>query len=174
MNYIIFITFLHMPIHICINQAENNRFISYQCLIMTFSVRNCFFVLPTVSYFPKHAGWFPIFIYLFLDSLNPIIGNIHSHAIIKAITTILYLSSQARHTRNLFCNGNSLRIYFMNQFVCQCQIADGIIILMSIKVVAVIAKCFSQSVAIIKHGCHPVKTEAIKMIFFQPIFTIGK
>ena len=38
MNNIVLVSFLHMPIHIGINQAEDNRLVTHQSLIMTFGV----------------------------------------------------------------------------------------------------------------------------------------
>ena len=143
MYRIIFIAFLHMPIHIGIYQTENNGFVAYQRLVMTFCIRYCFFVLATIGYFPEHAGRFPIFIYLFLDSLNPIIGNIHSHAIIKAIAAIFKFGCQTGHPRYFFRNGDCFGINLMNQAVGKCQITDCIIILVTVEVIPIITECFA-------------------------------
>ena len=171
-DYIIFISLLHVPIHIRINQTENNRLISYQCLVMAFCIRNSFFILATVSDFPEHAGRFPVLIYLFFDCLDPVIRNIHSHAVVESVTTIFYFCSQSRHTGHLLSNRYRFWIHLMNHFISQGQITDSIIILMSVEVISVITERFTQSVTIIQHRRYTVKTESIEFIFFQPVFTV--
>ena len=135
-----------MPIHIGINQTENNSLVSYQCLIMTFRIRDRLFILSTVGYFPEHTGRFPVLINLFLDSLDPVIRDVHSHTVIKSVTAIFYFGGKSRH----------------------------IVVLMTIEVISIITECFSQPVAIIQHRRHTVKTESVKLIFFQPVFTVGQ
>ena len=43
---------LHVPVHFGINQAENNCFIAYQCLVVTLGIADCFFVGASVGKFP--------------------------------------------------------------------------------------------------------------------------
>ena len=94
----ILITFTEMPIHIRIDQTENNRLVSYQCLVMAFTIRNSLFVFSPIGHFPEHTGRFPVFILAFLDYLNPIIRNIHSHTVIETISSVIKRSSQSWHT----------------------------------------------------------------------------
>ena len=162
-----------MPIHVGINQTENDRLISDQCLIVALGIRDRFLIPTTICYFPEHTGWFPIFVNFLLYRLNPIVWNVHGHTIIKAITAIFYLCSQSRHPGYLFRNGNCFGIHLMNQIVSQRQITNGIIILMTIEIVTVIHKSFTQPMAIIQHGSYAVETETVKLIFFQPILTVG-
>ena len=146
---IIFVSLLHVPVHIGINQAEDNRLVSYQCLVMTFCIRNGLFILATVGYFPEHTGRFPVFIDLFFDCLDPVVRNIHGHTIIEAVTAIFYFGSQSRHTGNFFGNGYRLRIYLMNHFISQCQVTNCIIILMTVEIISVVTESFTQSMAVI-------------------------
>ena len=172
MNGIVLVSLLEMPIHIGINQAEYNGFISYKCLVVTFGVRNGFLVFAAVDYFPEHARRFPVLINLLFDGFNPIIGNIHCHAIVESVSSVFCRSSQSGHARYFFGNGNGFGIYLMNEFIGQCQVADGVIVFVTIEIVTVIAESFSQSVTVIKHGCNTVETESVELILFQPEFTV--
>ena len=174
MYRIIFIAFLHMPIHIGIYQTENNGFVAYQRLVMTFCIRYCFFVLATIGYFPEHAGRFPIFIYLFLDSLNPIIGDIHCHAVVETIAAAFNFSCKTGHSRYFFSNRYCFRIYFVDKFIGKCQVADGIVILMAIEIVSIITEGFTQSVTIIEHRCYTIEPETVESVFLKPVLTVGE
>ena len=62
----------------------------------------------------------------------------------------------------------------MNQPVGQRQVANGIVILMTVEVVTIVAEGLTQSVAVIKHRSHPIETETVEMELFQPVFAIGQ
>ena len=173
-SHLIFIALLEMPVHIGINQTKDDGFITYQCLVMTLTVRDGFLIRTTVLNLPEDAGWFPVFILLFLDGLDPIVRNIHRHAIVETITAILKLGSQTRHSAHLFGNRNGVLVYLMNQTVGKGKIADGIIILMTIEIISVVAECLTQTMTVIKHGCHTVKTESIEMELIEPVLAVAQ
>src|SRR5574344_1031386 len=79
-NHVVSITFLHVPIHISINETENDGLVAHQSLVMTLSVRNSLFIFATVGHFPKYAGRFPVLVNFIFNSTNPVIRNIHGHA----------------------------------------------------------------------------------------------
>ena len=54
-NDIIFISLLEVPVHVGVNQTEDNGFVSHKCLIMAFAVGNSLFILAAVGYFPEQA-----------------------------------------------------------------------------------------------------------------------
>ena len=51
----------------------------------------------------------------------------------------------------------------MDQLIGQRQIADGIIILVSVEVVTIATEGLTQSVRVVKHGCYTVKAETIEL-----------
>ena len=174
MNCFVFITFLEMPVHVGINKAEDNRFITDKGLVVAFAIRNRLLVGPSVLHFPEDATGFPVFIAKFLDGLYPIVWDIHRHAIVEAIASIFVFSGKAWHTTYFFGYSDSMRIHFMDEFVGKCQVADGIVIFVTIKVITIAAEGFAQTMTIIEHGGNSIETETIKMEFFQPILTVGK
>ena len=115
----IMVIFLHMPIHIGVDQAEDDRLITHQGLIVALGITDRLLIGTTVRRLPPDRRRMPILIFLFLDRLDPIVRDVHSHAIIKAITTILYLSRQTRHATHLLGDRYSARIHLMDQFIGQ-------------------------------------------------------
>ena len=113
----VFIAFLEMPIHIGINQPEDNGLVAHQCLIMTLCIRNRFLVSTTIGQFPEHRRWFPVLVLKFLDSFNPIIGDIHRHTIVEPISTIFERCCQTWHTTHLLSNCDGTWMHFMNQLI---------------------------------------------------------
>ena len=106
----ILISFLEVPVHISINKAENNGFIAHQSLVVAFAIRDGTLVRTAILYFPEYGTGLPILVRLFLDCLNPEVGNVHCHAVIKTISAIIYTCSEAWHATNLFGNSNSLGV----------------------------------------------------------------
>ncbi len=139
---------------------------------MAFRIGDGLFIFAAVGHFPEHAGWLPVFIYFFFDCLNPIIGNIHGHAVIKPVAAIFIFSCKSGHSRHFFGNGNGFGIDLMDKPIGKCQITNGIVVLMSVEIISIITERFSQAMTIIQHGGYSVKTEAIEMIFLQPEFTV--
>ena len=173
-HHSILVADLEVPVHVGINQAEDDGLVAHQCLVVAFAVRDGLFILAAVGHLPEQAGRFPVFIATFLDNLNPVIRNVHGHTVVETVPSVFERSSQSRHTRYFLSNGNGLRIHFMNQPVGQRQVANGIVILMTVEVVTIVAEGLTQSVAVIKHRSHPIETETVEMELFQPVFTVGQ
>ena len=126
------VVLLHVPIHIRVNQTEDNRLIAYQRLVVTFGITNRTLIGTTVRGLPPDRGRMPILVLLLLDSLDPIIGDIHRHAVIEAIATILEFRGKPRHSTHFLGDRDRVRVHLMNQLVRQCQISDRVTILMAI------------------------------------------
>ena len=62
----------------------------------------------------------------------------------------------------------------MNQVVGKSKIDDSSIILMTIVIIGITGEVLAQSVTVIQHGSHAIKTEAIEMELLHPILAIGK
>ena len=174
MNQGIFITFLEVPIHVSVNQPKDDGFVTHQCLVMTLTIRDSLLVRTPVLDFPKDGAGFPIFILQLLDGLDPEIGYVHRHAVIKAQAAIFHLGCQARHAANLFCYGYRIRVHFMDNLISQRKITNGINVLMTIIIIGIVGKRLPQSMAVIEHRGDAIETEPIKMEFLQPIFTVGQ
>ena len=52
------------------------------------------------------------------------------------------------------------------------EIADGVVVLVTVEIVLISAECFAKSVAIVKHRCHSVEAETIEMEFVEPVFAV--
>ena len=59
---VVLVSFLEMPIHVGINKAENDGFIAYQSLVVTFAIRDGQFVRAAVLHFPEDGTGFPILV----------------------------------------------------------------------------------------------------------------
>ena len=88
MNSIILVGNGKMPVHIGIYQSEYKCLVTHQSLVMAFAVRDGAFVTASVSHLPIETTGFPVFIPTFLDSLYPIVRNIHSQSEIESISSI--------------------------------------------------------------------------------------
>ena len=62
----------------------------------------------------------------------------------------------------------------MNQAVGKSQIADGIVILMSVEVISIAGESLAQTMTVIEHGCNAVETETIKMELIEPILAVAQ
>ena len=164
--YTVAVLLAEVPVHISIDEPENDGLVSHQCLVMAFCIRNSLFILTAVGHFPENAGRLPVLIFLLLDGLDPVIRHIHSQTVIEAIAAIFKLGSQAGHAADVFSYGDGTGLHFMDELVCQSQVADGIIILMTVEIISIAHEGFTQTVAVVKHRGYAVKAEAIEVEFF--------
>ena len=148
---VVFVAFTEVPVHIGINKAEDNGLVAYKSLVVAFTIAYGTLIGTTVCDLPENRAWFPCFIWKFLDGLNPIVGDVHGHTIVEAIAAIGKLGSKSWHAADFLCDGYCIGINLMYKKIGKCQVADGIIVLMSVEVVAIVAESLAKSVAIIKH-----------------------
>ena len=168
----VFVALLEVPIHVGIDEAEDDGLVAHQSLVVAFAIRYCLFVATTILNLPEYRAWLPVFVLLLLDGLNPIVWNVHRHAVVETVASILEFSSQSRHSAHLFGYGDSLWIYLVDKQVGKGEIADGVVVLMTVEIVLISAECFAKSVAIVKHRCHSVEAETIEMEFVEPVFAV--
>ena len=168
------VVLLHMPVHICIYQAEDDGLISYQRLVVAFGVTDRLFVGPAVGRLPPDGGRMPVLVFLLLDRLDPVVGNVHRHAVVEAIAAVFIFGCQSGHAAHFLGDGDGIFIHFVYQFVGKGKVSDRVAVLMPVEVVAVIAESLAQPVTVVKHRGDTVETETVELILFEPEFTVGK
>ena len=171
-DHIVLVAFLEVPVHIGIDEAEDDGLVAHKSLVVALAVRDGLLVGTTVLHLPEDAAGLPVLVLQLLDGLNPIVGHIHRHAIVEAKAAVLELGSEARHARHLLSDGDGIGILLVNQAVGQREIANGIVVLVTIEVVAIAAKSLAQSVAIVEHRRHTIEAEAVEVELLQPVFAV--
>ena len=141
---------------------------------MALCIADGLFVGTAVSGLPEHRRWFPILVLQFLDGLDPVVRDVHRHAVVKAIAAILEWCSQSWHTAHFLSDGDSLWFHLMNHKVCQREISNCIVVFMSVIVIAITSECLTQSVAVVEHGSDTIEAIAIEMEFLKPVLAVGK
>ena len=139
---------------------------------MTFGIRDRFFVRTSICHFPENAWRFPIFVALLFNRLNPVVRNVHRKAIIETVAAVLKFWRKSGHTAHIFGDCNRSGFYFVNQLVCDGQVTNCIVVLMTVEIIAVTHKSLAQAVTVIKHWSYAVKAESVKMELLKPIFAI--
>ena len=132
------------------------------------------FVGTAVGNLPEERRGLPVLVNTFLDNLNPVVGDVHSHAIVEAVATIGYRSCEAGHTADLLGNSDSLRIDFVDEGIGQREVTDGIAILPSIIVSAIVGVSGAETVIKIDHAGDAVEAEAIEAELVHPVLAVGE
>ena len=174
LGHTINVFFREVPVHIGIYQTEDDSLVAHQRLVVTLTIRNRLLVRTAVLHFPENATGLPVLVTQFLNGLDPIIWDVHGHAIVETKTTVFELGSQSRHTAHLLSNSDGVGIHLVNQAIGQREIANGIVVLATIEVVGIATECLAQSMTVIEHRGDAVETEAIKLIFLKPITAVRK
>ena len=138
-----------VPVHIGINEAEDDSLVAHKCLVVTLAIRDCLLIRTAVLYLPEDTAWFPVLVGLLLNGLNPIVWNVHRHAVVEAETAIFELSGKAWHSAHFFGNGYCLRVNLVYKAVCKRQVTYCVIVLMAVEVVAIVGECLAKSMTVI-------------------------
>ena len=108
-----------MPIHVGIDETEDDGFVANQGLVVTFRVRNVAFVGTAVGEFPENGGRFPVFVLQFFDGLDPIVGDVHGHAVVEPITSVFEGGARPGMPLTSSRDGDGLGIELVNHLIGQ-------------------------------------------------------
>ena len=161
-----------MPVHIGIDEAEDDRLVAHERLVVALAIGNGALPLPTVRELPINARGMPILVFFLLDELDPVVGDVHREAVVKPIAARRKRRREPGHAADILGDGDGVRVHLVDELVRERQIADGVIVLMPVEIIAVAIEVLAEPVAIIQHRRHTVKAEAVKMVFFQPVFAV--
>ena len=90
----------HVPVHLLVDQAENHSFVSDKSPVVALYIRDCLFIGTAVGQFPEYRSRMPVLVLLLLESLDPVIGNTHSHTVVKPYAAVLDRHSPDRAYRS--------------------------------------------------------------------------
>ena len=128
------VSVLEVPIHISVNESEDDGLVSDECLVVALSIRDGLLVLASVGHLVEDMPCFPVFVAHFLDVLYPEVGDTHGEAIVEAHTAILDGTSESGHAGHLLGDGDGFGLDLMDEFVRQREVHDGVAVLVHIVV----------------------------------------
>ena len=164
----------HMPIHLLVDQTEDNRLVAHESLIMAFAIRDGLLIGATVGEFPENRGGVPFLILLLLDHLDPIVGDTHSHSIVETYSSLIEFESQPRHAAHLLCDGDSLGVDLMYKDIGKREIYESVRVLTSVVIIGIASESLPQTMVVIEHRGYAIEAEAVKLILFEPELAVGE
>ena len=123
-----------MPVHIGIDEAEDDRLVAHERLVVALAIGNGALPLPTVRELPINARGMPILVFFLLDELDPVVGDVHGEAVIKTIAARRKGRREAGHAADILGDGDGVGIHLVDELVRERQIADGVIVLMPVEI----------------------------------------
>ena len=167
-----FIALLHMPIHIGVDQSEDDGFITNKGLVVRLGIRDGFLTCTAVRHLIKDMAGFPILITHLFNVFYPEIGYTHCKTIVKTNASIFKRHCKFRKPGHLFGYSDSIRVYFVNKFIGKGKIADSVAILIEVIVITISSKVLTETMISINHRRNTIKAEAVEFILFEPEFTV--
>ena len=163
-----------MPVHIGISEAEDERLVAHECLVMALSIADGLLIFTTVRELIQDRTWAPLLVGVIRDELRPEVGDIHREAVVKAKASVLDRSSETRHTTHLFGDRDRVGVDAMDQLIGQREVRHSIGILMTIEVVRVRGEALAEAVVVVQHRGDAVEAEAVELEDLQPVLTVGE
>ena len=163
-----------MPVHVGIDKAEDDGLVTHESLVVRLSIGDGLLIGTAVGHLPEDVTWIPLLVALFLDHLNPVVRQTHSKAVVEAHAAVFKLGCETRHARHLLSNGDGILVHLVDNFVGKGEIAEGVVVLTAVEIVAIAAEVNTQAVVVIEHGGDAVEAEAVEMEFVEPVLTVGQ
>ena len=160
----------HIRVHLRPHQAESQRLIPHQSLVVTLRIGNLRHGSQTVVHRGPKLGHHPILVLALLEQLDPIVRNAHRQTIIETDAARSRRSRHPRHPAHLLGNAQMhTRPHRCYQIISQRQIYQRIAVNLIPKVILVGTEIVHITPMEINHGRHPVETETVKMEFLHPV-----
>ena len=164
----------HVPVHLLVDESEYYGLVAYEGLVVALAVGDCLLVGAAVGEFPEDGGRVPVFVFLLLDHLDPVVGDAHGHAVVEADAAVFELYGEAGHAAHLLGDGDSVGVHFMYEEVGERKVYNGVGVLVAVVIVRISAECFSEAMVIIEHGRDAVKPESVKSVFILPELAVAE
>ena len=81
---------VHEPVHVLIDQPENDRLVANQRLIVRFGIPYGFLIGPLGSQFMVDLLHVPLLVGTLLDCLDPVIGGAHGQPVTEPDTSVFH------------------------------------------------------------------------------------
>ncbi len=162
----------HVPVHFRVDKAENHGLVAHERLVVALDIRDGLFVGAAVGELPEYRCGMPVLVLFLLEGLDPVVGDAHGHAVVKADAAVLERDSQAGHAAHLLGYGDSLRVHLVDKDVGEGQIYDGVLVLAAVVIVGIAAEGLSEAVVVVEHRGDAVEAETVEVVFLKPIFAV--
>ena len=136
----------HRPVHILVNEPEDDGLVSDEGLVVALGIGDGAFVRPLVGEFPPDGAHTPFLVPLLLYPFDPVVRNTHSHPEVKAHASASKRSGKSRHSADVLRNGDRIWIEFVDKDVCESEIAYGILVNSLIEIEFVVAEVGAEAV----------------------------
>ena len=164
----------HVPVHFLVDETEDYGLVAYECLVMAFDVGDCLFVGAAVGEFPEDGGGMPVLVFFLLEEFDPVVGDAHCHAVVESDAAVFDFDGEAGHAAHFLGDGDGVWVDFVDEFVGEGEVYDGVGVLVAVVVVGVGAEGFSEAVVVVEHGGYAVEAEAVEAVFLEPVFAVGE
>ena len=164
----------HVRIHGRICQAEDQRLVANQCLVVALHIGHGVFTRAAHTHAAPHLEDVPVLIPPVPHSAHPHIGQAHAQPVVKADAAVCNGQTHAGHTGHILGNGHRHGVHLTNQLVCQLQIGDGLGVGIVGEVLVIGIEVRAQAVVMVEHGGHAVEAEAVEMVFGHPEFQVAQ
>ncbi len=163
----------HVPVHFLIHQAEGEGLVADECLVVTFGVGDGCFAVAAVAEGRSEFVEVPIFVALFLEQFDPVIGDAHGESVGETDAAFFEGAAESGHAGHVFGDGDGAGFEVVDQLGGELEVEDGILIGIGAKVVVIAAKGLVAT-RVVEHGGDAIEAKAVEMEFLEPVADVGE
>ena len=171
---IVVVALLHVPVHVAVDESEDDGLVSDECLVVALSVGDSSLRRTVIAQFVPHILGIPRFVGLLFDQLDPVVRHIHRQTVVKAVAFGGLAFAQSGQSAHFLGNSRRRGLDSVDKFVGKRQIGQRISVYIAIVVVRIGEERSPQAVVFVKHRGDPVEAEAVEAILREPVVAIGE
>ena len=158
----------HVPVHRLVHQAERQRIVADQRLIVALGIGDGGLAPPPVGEHTPQLAKIPILVALVLEQLDPVIGHAHRKPMGETHPTLGDRPAQPRHAGHVLGHQQHAGFQTPRQRRGQLQVEDRILIGIAAEVVVVAAKG-PVTTRMVQHRRDTIEPEAVEAEFLKPV-----
>ena len=74
----------HVPVHLFVDQTEDDGLVAHERLVVAFAVAYCLFVVAPVGEFPVDGCGMPVLVTFFLYYPDPVVWDSHGQTVVES------------------------------------------------------------------------------------------
>ena len=163
----------HVPIHLLIHQAERERLVTDERLIVAFGVSDGGLAVAAIGERAPQLVEVPILVAAVFEQLDPIVRDAHRETMGESDTAFRNRPAEARHAGHVLGDDDGTRLDFPDELRGKLQIENRVIVRVIAEVIGITAEVL-VAVRVIEHRGDTIEAEPVEVELLQPIADVGK
>ena len=162
---------VHVEVHLLVHQAEGDRFVAHERLVVRLGVGHGLHLGQAVGHHGPHLPDVPLLVGNVLQQFDPEVRDGHAEAVVEADAAVVDRTAHARHAAHVLGDGHGRGPEVVDQAVGQREVVQCVVVDPAVEE-AVAAVEVDVAVVVVDHRGHAVEAEAVEVVLVEPVLDV--